>query len=333
MTHHNRLIDTFGDNLTIYFCGLAKNAGKTVALRQALQEARAAGKRVAVTSVGRDGEAFDAIYTDFAKPRLRFMPGEVVVGCEGLLPEATHCTILHRFDASTPLGRIAAARIEAECEIEVAGPSTVSALRQVRSWIASHGIDLFLVDGALDRKAASLPDVCDGIVLSTGAVLGDQMDAVIDETRSALEILGLDSDEPVAGEHRLSYSPIFDSESVLRNLMAQAAECEVVIDIQGGVSDRLVEQLMRAGLLRRVHLVVDCFAKVFLHRQRWKEYRRNGLRISYRRQVRVLSLTVNPVAPMRPGFISEDFLVGMRAAVHWLPVFDVCAEGYRDTGT
>lgn len=332
MTRVEKLIDTFGDCVTVYFCGLAKNAGKTVALRQALHEARVLAKRVAVTSVGRDGEAFDAIHPEFAKPRLGFQPGDVVVGCEELLPGSQHCTILKRFAASSPLGRMAAARIDAECEIEVAGPSTVSALREVQAWITDYGVDLFLVDGALDRKAASLPDVCDGIVLSTGAVLGERMDCVVRETCSSLEILGLDCDQPRNGERRLRYSPIFDAESVLQEVFDATDAEDVVIDIQGGVSDRLVERLLHAGMLHRVRLVADCFAKVFLNRKRWHEYRRHGLRISYRRRIRLLSLTVNPVSPAAPRFDAADFLGSMRQAVPWLPVFDVCAPSYPGAG-
>jgi hypothetical protein len=72
------LLDSLGDCRTVYFCGLAKNAGKTVALRQTCVEARARGQRLAVTSVGRDGEAFDAVYDDFPKPRLPFDPGDLM---------------------------------------------------------------------------------------------------------------------------------------------------------------------------------------------------------------------------------------------------------------
>ena len=52
------------------FVGLAKNTGKTVALTTLLRELAERGERVGVTSIGRDGEARDAIDRRIAKPRI-----------------------------------------------------------------------------------------------------------------------------------------------------------------------------------------------------------------------------------------------------------------------
>ena len=328
MTPPKTLIDTFGDCRTIYFCGLAKNAGKTMALKSAMAEARAAGRSVAVTSVGRDGEAFDVIYSDFAKPRLLFEEGDVVISVEGMLLDAAACTIIHRFGLRSPMGPLAAARVDARCEIEVAGPPTVSGLREVRAWAEALGVDLLLVDGALDRKAASLPDVCDGLVLSTGAVLDADLNAVVEETVSALEMLSLEIDGRTAVSNRLSYSPIFDPSAKLDEAVHRASMQELIIDIEGSVNDRVVDHLARAGVLRRTCLIVDCHAKVFLSRRTWRRYREQGLRIAYRRPIKVLAVTVNPVAPAWPGFEPVAFLGTMRGALEGVTVFDVCGSDY-----
>lgn len=322
------LLETFGESRSVYFCGLAKNVGKTVALRQAMEEARRAGRSIAVTSVGRDGEAFDAIYSDFAKPRLLFQPGDIVVSVEGMLLDAGACAIVHRFDLRSPLGPVAAARVEAPCEIEVAGPPTVSGLREVRTWAEAQGVDLLLVDGALDRKAASLPDVCDGMVLSTGAVLDERMEVVIEDTVSAMEMLTLDEDVPTAPAHRVRYSPVFDAWTKLSRALTEEGGGDLVIEIEGGINDRLIDRLARAGALRRVWLVVDCHAKVFLNRRTWRRYREQGLRIGYRRPINVLSVTVNPVAPTWTGFDPPIFLQSMRDALGGTTVFDIYGADY-----
>lgn len=324
----NALLETFGESRSIYFCGLTKNAGKTVALRQAMQEARGAGRSIVVTSVGRDGEAFDAIYSDFAKPRLLFQPGDIVVSVEGLLLDAGGCSILHRFDLRSPLGPLAAARVDVPCEVEIAGPPTVSGLREVRAWAEGQGVDLLLVDGALDRKAASLPDVCDGMVLSTGAALDERMEAVIDDTVSAMEMLTLSGEFPTAGVACLRYSPVFDPWSKLADALVEHGAQALIIDIEGSLTDRLVDRLARAGVLRRVWLVVDCHSKMFLNRRTWRRYREQGLRIVYRRPTKVLSVTINPVAPAWAGFDPSIFLHRMRAALGGAVVFDICGADY-----
>jgi len=327
-----RLIQTLQACRTVYFCGLSKNAGKTVALRQAMCEARQADIRTAVTSIGRDGEAFDAIYSEFAKPLVCFEPGDLVVTSEGLLLGSDACDIVRRFGIASPVGPIAAARVTSPCTIEVAGPSTVNGLRMVQSWVMANGVDLFLVDGALDRKAASLPDVCDGIVVSSGAAVSDCLEDVLLQTRSAIDMLRIPSDDTADSEPRVMFSPVFDSEEALRGAFAASVGYALTVEVQGAVTEKLVDFLMHEGLFARCRIVADCFAKVFINRKRWADYRRRGLNIAYRRGIRVLSLTVNPVSPSGPGFEPVSFLESMRRTIPEIPVFDVCATHYGAAG-
>ena len=322
------LLKTLEQCRTVYFCGLVKNAGKTIALRQAMREARRAGVRVAVTSVGRDGEAFDAIYSDFAKPLLDFEPGDLVVTSEGLLPSDDSVAALRRFSIHSPIGSIVAAKVNRPCTFEVAGPSTIAGLRTAQTWLSAHGAELFLIDGALDRKAASMPDLCDGIVVSSGAAVSDDMELVLSQTRSAIDMLHLDNDQPEDGDLRLTFSPIFDSEEELGAVIANGKEKNIVIEVQGAVTERMIRYLMREQLFDRCRVVADCFAKVFINRQRWVDYKRMGLNLSYRRQVRVLSLTVNPVPPFGPSFEAAEFLTAMRGRIPELPVFDLFMADY-----
>lgn len=313
---------------SIYFCGLVKNAGKTIALRQAMREARSAGKKISVTSVGRDGEAFDAIFSEVAKPILDFQPDDLVVTTEGLLPRGNVTTVLHRFRISSAMGAVVAARVVRSCTMEVAGPSTNSGLREVKNWLMASGTELLLVDGALDRKAASLPDLCSGLVVASGAAVSDDMESVLSQTRSAIDMLRLENDQFAPDEWRLSFSPIFDSVEGLCAVIVQATHKMVVIEVQGAVTERLLRSLMREKLFSRCRVVADCFAKVFIHRERWEEYRRLGLNMVYRRPTRVLSLTVNPVSPRSSGFDASNFLAGMRARIPEIPVFDLCMADY-----
>lgn len=327
------LLDSLGDCRTVYFCGLAKNAGKTVALRQTCVEARARGQRLAVTSVGRDGEAFDAVYDDFPKPRLPFDPGDVVITSEGLLPPATGaCTLLHRFAIKSPLGRIVAARVERPCEIEIAGPSTVAQLRAVRGLLFDLDVDLFLVDGALDRKAATVPDLCDGVVLATGAALAPSMGDVMALTTSAVDMFSLDQAGAAAGPPSLRFSPVFGSLERLAELIQECADEPVAIDVEGAVTEGFLDYLLHAGLLGRCHVIADSFSKIVVSRRRWAEYRRVGLELRLRRPVKLLAITVNPVSPTHDGFDPGLFLETMRSTITSVPVFDVQSTGYYEQG-
>lgn len=323
----SRLFDCLQSCRTVYFCGLSKNAGKTVAMMQTMQEARSAGKQVAVTSIGRDGEKYDAIYNDFEKPLIHLMQGDLVITAEGLLPTGA-CEIVHRFRIRSPLGSIVAACINTPCTIEVAGPSTVEGLRTVKAWVMGYGVDLFLVDGALDRKAASLPDVSDGLVISSGAAVSENMTEVILETRSMIDMLQVPAEGMMSDQPRLNFSPVFDSENELTAAFGKHNGKILTIVIDGAVTERLVDFLMHKGLFPRSRIVADCFAKIFINRKRWHDYRNRGLNISFARSINVLSLTINPVSPSGPAFDASVFLKSMRAAISDVPVFDVQSTHY-----
>lgn len=327
MSPCKRLIDALGAARTVYFFGLAKNTGKTVALRQAMGEARDKGLKIGVTSVGRDGEAFDAIYRDFEKPTLTFLPGDLVVTSEGLLPErATATALVHPLRIASPLGDLVVARVLEVCDIEIAGPSTISQLRAVRAAMYQLGVDLFLVDGALDRRAAALPDVCDGVVMSTGAALAEDEAGVVARTRSALEMVAQPAQAPAPLAY--SYSPVYDAPEAVRQECAGTPAGMLDIRIRGAVTTRFLDYLIAEDLLRRCRLFVDCFTKVFIAREHWERYVRAGLQLHYLDPVRVLAVTVNPTSPMSDGLDPAGLLSAVRRVAGAVPVFDVLSPAY-----
>ena len=174
--------------------GLAKNTGKTEALGALLRELEAQGRRVGVTSVGRDGEQHDVIDSRIEKPRVRLAAGSIVATTDGLLrASGIPHELLEDTGVRTPLGRVLIARLRGPGAIEVAGPSAAADVRAASDAMLSHGAEQILIDGAVDRRAASSPDVADGLVLSTGAVLGGDIAEVVRQTVDAVELVRLPS--------------------------------------------------------------------------------------------------------------------------------------------
>ena len=75
----------------------------------------------------------------------------------------------------------------------MAGPSAAADVRAVSDAMLAHGAEQVLIDGAIDRRAASSPDVADGLIISTGAVLDHDIDEVVLQTRDAVELVRLAS--------------------------------------------------------------------------------------------------------------------------------------------
>src|SRR5208282_4075290 len=69
-------------------------------------------------------------------------------------------------------------------------------VREVSDAMLAYGAEQVLIDGAIDRRAASSPEVSDGLVMATGAVLSHELDEVVARTRDAVALARL----PLAGE-------------------------------------------------------------------------------------------------------------------------------------
>jgi len=91
----------------------------------------------------------------------------------------------------TPLGEVVLARLEEAGDVEIAGPSAAADVRAVAERMLELGAGQVLIDGAIDRRAASSPAVADGLVMATGAILSDDIEQVVDQTRDAVELVRL----------------------------------------------------------------------------------------------------------------------------------------------
>lgn len=172
--------------------GLAKNTGKTVALTTLLGELEQQGRTIGVTSVGRDGEEHDVIDARIEKPRVALPEGSLLATTDELLrASGLAYELLSATEARTPLGQVLVVRMQGAGIVEVAGPSASQQVRAVSELMLQSGAEQVLIDGAIDRRAASAPEVCDGLIMATGAVLGSELDQVVERTAEAVELARL----------------------------------------------------------------------------------------------------------------------------------------------
>ncbi len=331
--------------------GLAKNTGKTETLAALLRELKTRGRRVGVTSVGRDGEERDVIDFRIEKPRVVLAGGSLVATTDELLrASGLPHELLEQTDVRTPLGRVLIARLRGAGAIEVAGPSASADVRAVSDAMLAHGAEQVLIDGAVDRRAASSPDVADGLVMSTGAVLSEDIEEVVERTLDAVELVRLgavDDGEVVAAaagaaEHGTSVLLGGGAPTTLAPrfvLTAEAEEIGAALDAAPAarwliVDGALPEGFMR-GLLaaarrrgRELTLVVGDSTRVFLsdHGPSW--YARQGLRIRSLRAIELKALTVNPLAPQSHSFDSARLRALLGEAIADVPIFDVLHADY-----
>jgi hypothetical protein len=321
--------------------GLAKNTGKTETLAAILRELAAQDTCVGVTSIGRDGEERDVIDARIEKPRIVLRAGSLVASTDALVRASglAH-ERLEQTGVRTPLGEVVIARIAEPGAVEVAGPSSAADLREVSDAMIELGAEKVLIDGSIDRRAASSPAVADGLVMATGAVLSEEIEAVVSATKDAVDLVRL----PAAGSPPMDGSTGGDEEllTLERGLVLNAEPAEIaallrehpharMFRIDGALSERLLEGLLAARTERtgrELRIVVGDPTKVFLTRRGPDWYRRQGLAIEVLQMIRLKAITVNPVAPQAHRFASRQLRELIAAAVGEVPVLDVLDPAY-----
>ncbi|MEA2209670.1 MAG: hypothetical protein QOF54_2147 [Solirubrobacteraceae bacterium] len=313
--------------------GLAKNTGKTVALAAILAEHAAADRRVGVTSIGRDGERHDVIDARIDKPSVELQEGDLVASTGALLRASglAH-ERLEQTGVRTPLGEVVLARLQQAGDVEVAGPSAAADVRAVSERMLELGATQVLIDGAIDRRAASSPTVADGLVMATGAILSDDVQRVVEQTRDAVELVRLarsDVDERslVALPRRLALTA---DAAEIAALLREHPDAEAFA-VDGALSERFLDGLLaarseRAG--RELLIVAADPTHVFLTRRAPRWYARQGIVLRVRRTIELKAITVNPVAPRSHRFDSRALRELIGEAVADVPVLDVLDPAY-----
>jgi hypothetical protein len=306
--------------------GLAKNTGKTETLTAILAEHAGAGTRVGVTSIGRDGEERDVIDARIAKPRIRLRAGSLVASTGALLrASGVAHERLAQTGVRTPLGEVVVATLSEPGIVEVAGPSAAEDVRAVSEAMVEHGAERVLIDGAIDRRAASSPAVADGLVIATGAVLGEDIEQVVSATRDAVELVRLplrSSEDGVLLEGRLVLNGRPDEIAALLREHPRVT----TLTVGGAVTERFLQGLLlarreRAG--RELRIVAADPTRVFLSRHGPDWYRRQGLALEVSHPIDLRAITVNPVAPESHRFESSLLRQLIEGAISGVPVLDV----------
>jgi hypothetical protein len=165
---------------SVIVVGTAKNVGKTTTVTALLQIAHVRGLRIGLTSIGRDGEAFDAV-DEAPKPRIFVEAGTIVAAGRALLPHARSIEILDERERSA-LGPIVFYRTNVPQYVEISGAPTARGMRSVIERLMRIGVDRVIVDGAIDRVAVVATGT-DPVIVATGMAFAPTIEAVADATK------------------------------------------------------------------------------------------------------------------------------------------------------
>jgi hypothetical protein len=331
----------------LLMCGLAKNTGKTVALMSLLDEINHESGVVGVTSIGRDGEQYDAVNNTIKKPSIDLTASNLVATTLNLIEDSQiPYELLRETDFRTPMGPVVICRILRAGSLEVAGPTAAEDINRVCDDMLCLGADRILIDGAINRKAAASPYIADGIVLSTGAILSTHIEEVVSETKNAVEQIRLpEVNDPIllncAKEARENlcltkdYVPIrFDRNAALHadtdaleELLIREEVYRYIL-LNGAMSEAFALNLLKFTRRRELVCVVMDSSKLFLGDRSPSWFAKQGLHIQVVYPIQLKAITVNPVAPSSHRFDSNELLDLLQEAISGVPIINVLDKSF-----
>lgn len=340
VSDHHRIISVIG---------MAKNAGKTVALNELIAQASEHALRLGLTSIGRDGEKVDVV-TCTDKPTIHVESGTLLATAEGLFDcSEARLELLEITDYGSSMGRILIARAISAGNVQLAGPCTNSGIRDVSERMLSYGARLVLVDGALDRVSSASPAIADAALLSTGAVLSRDMSKVIEQTVHRVRLFQLAavkepwikdiSDELGYApgivlieehEHRLERIDLpvktaLNSGKIIGDAMNTATRYVIISGAL--VTKTLMDVIQITRTYKHVIFVVRDATRIFIDHRDWLHLQKLGITVQVADPVDILAVTVNPYAPTGYFFEPRRFLDELREFLNPVPVFDVVHGG------
>ena len=299
----------------IGFAGTAKNTGKTTTASKVLSSLRNQGARIAVTSIGYDGENIDNV-TGLPKPLYYLKSGDIIATASQCLKPASASSykIIYETDVQTILGAIQVVEIIQPNTYTLAGPNRRSDLEIVLEILLQNQVDYTLIDGALNRI---VPMICaDGLVISTGASFDDQINNIAAHAEGLAHLFNYATVKPgekykhihlalTNGEMVSIPSSSLISQEIYEKLYAQALKGYDRLTIPGACYPDLLTKLLEKLPSTQNHkelvlgnpLYLIASGNPILWKETLQKYENTGYKISYCETLPLLFMTVNPFYP------------------------------------
>lgn len=327
----DRVLQWVETSRRIALVGTAKNCGKTTTLNAMLGACESLC--VGLVSIGIDGESSDLLIGT-AKPTIEVTRGMLVATATGALEQsAVDVEYVEPLNIRSPLGQLVIARVLSAGRLILAGVRHRRDVCVALDALERHGAQVCFVDGAYGRTMAAHHQVCDGVVVCTGAILSRDIEQIAQKTHQLYARLTL---APVdSARHRACIEAAIEQNRALlgtvdgRHIALPARSALIglsegqhlwaddveMIAIPGLVSDRVVEALLSVPTLQddqQRTLVVADGTNIQCSMALWSRLVKQW-RLESFEQVRVLAVSVNPTSVA--GYSVDE--VALTRALRW----------------
>ena len=321
--------------------GLEKNTGKTECFNYVMQRLPLDKVRVAVSSIGIDGETTDQV-TKTAKPEI-FLREGIYFGTseKHYLTKLLTSELLEISDENTSLGNIVIGKALTPGKLLLSGPSSTNGLRRWMNEMQKYDIDLTIIDGALSRLSLASPAVSESMILATGAAYSANINTLVQKTAFVVQMINL---ELTSQENHDTFINInngvwaidaendFDIEKRLVDLKVASSlsinintdglkKCKTLY-VSGALTDNFVNHIRQNKIFNETEIVVRDFTKIFLTPMTYNTFVNNKRKITVLQKSKLIAVCVNPTSPNGIVLDSEKLCKTLSEAIN-LPVYDL----------
>ena len=318
--------------------GLEKNTGKTECFNYVLQRLPLDKKRVAVSSIGIDGETTDQV-TKTAKPEI-FLREGVYFGTseKHYLMKRLSAELLEITNENTSLGNIIIGKALTPGKILLSGPSSTNGLRRWMDEMNKYDIDLTIIDGALSRMSLASPTVSESMILATGAAYSANINTLVQKTAFVVQMINLDL---TSEDNRGVFNDIkngvwaIDEDDVIHDLKVASSlsinintdglkKCKTLF-VSGALTDNFINHIRQNKIFNETEIVVRDFTKIFLTPMTYNSFVNGKRKITVMQKSKLIAVCVNPTSPNGIVLDSEKLCKTLSEAIK-LPVYDLRAK-------
>lgn len=324
--------------------GMEKNTGKTECLNYIIGRLKDSGTKIAITSIGIDGETVDQV-TKTHKPEIEIYPDTLFTTSENhYRTRRITSEILNISKQSTSLGRLVTARAKSRGKLIFSGPTNTMWIKDVISEMKDFGSQLTIIDGALSRKSLGSPSVTDCMILSTGAAVSHDANELIRKTKFVYNLINIEeykspvSDKLVETERGIwaiddkeeIHDLGIDSTLLLENKKDKLFEFGTTIFASGIVTDKVLNLLRMQKEIQNTKLIVKDFTRIFVTPESLYSYLSKGGKIKVLLRTKLIAVCVNPTSPSGYIMNSEKITAELSEALN-ISVYDIFKEKEKRT--
>ena len=321
--------------------GLEKNTGKTECFNYVMQRLSLDKIRVAVSSIGIDGETTDQV-TKTAKPEI-FLREGVYFGTseKHYLMKQLTSELLEISDETTSLGDIVIGKALTPGKILLSGPSSSNGIRRWMNEMQKYDIDLTIIDGALSRLSLASPAVSESMILATGAAYSANINTLVQKTAFVVQMINLeltsqenhdtfininngvwaiDADNDFDIEKRLVDLKVASSLSI--NINTEGLKKCKTLYVSGALTDNFVNHIRQNKIFNETEIIVRDFTKIFLTPMTYNTFVNGKRKITVLQKSKLIAVCVNPTSPNGIVLDSEKLCKTLSEAIN-LPVYDL----------